>query len=106
MPRSSIPKSADLRRWHTGTVVAGVNEGKAVTVKLFEGELSRGYQTDYERVPHRWIELHVGTTRKEFQFSGRNLPKALEYYQTMIDGRTDDGTVVAELRAVVDEIGG
>lgn len=98
---TTIPKSADLVRWHAGTVERGPHKGKRVEEKLFEGRASRGYQTDYERVPHRWVLVRIGEDfEKVHQFSGRNYEDAMRYYEDGLRVTDDEGRPYVELEAV------
>ena len=72
----SIPDRASIER----TFRASAN-GRTITVRLFAGWQSHGYQTDGEAIEHRWLEFLVEQAGKRPQrhacrYTGRNLPRA------------------------------
>lgn len=79
--RLQIPVSADLAEIATGVIDSGPWEGRKATIKLFSGYASKGYRSNYERVPHVWIEVLVeGERRQAVGFSGRNIEFARQSF--------------------------
>ncbi len=79
--RLKIPVSATFADFATGVIKHGPRRGRKITVKLFTGYASQGYQSDFEQVPHVWLEVLVeGERRQAFGFSGRNIAGAHEMF--------------------------
>lgn len=85
----TIPDRASLLR----SFQAEAN-GRTITVRLFSGWQSHGYQTDGQAIEHRWLEFLVTQPgvcprRHACRYTGRNLPKAeADYLSNLRDART------------------
>lgn len=93
----TIPDRASLLRSFTASA-----NGRTVTVRLFSGWQSHGYQTDGQAIEHRWLEFHVqqdGTRprRHACRYTGRNLPHAEADYLSNLRDARQYGRLEAEL---------
>lgn len=79
--RLRIPVSATLAGSISGTVNVGPWKGKRVTLRLHEGYASKGYKSDFERIPHVWLEILIeGEKRQAYGCSGKNIQWARESF--------------------------
>ena len=85
--RLRMPETARLIKSETLVIPIGPWAGKNVTFSLFEGYASKGYKSDYERVPHVWFRCEVtGERPQTWSYSGRRIGKAEEHYNHNIMG--------------------
>lgn len=78
---AKLPNGAKLVESHFGTIPHGPLVDRGVAFLLFNGEASRGYQTDYQRAPTSWYRIEIaGEKPKQWTFTGKNIPKAKEAF--------------------------
>jgi hypothetical protein len=116
---TQVPAGAALQRYARSETVEVDGIPARLHVALWEGNYSKGYQSDYERVPTRWLvvevrdlrgarlrypsEVHHGHTyrgelrRRCQSFSGKRYEKALAAFETIIvkDKLTEPGAAEA-----------
>ena len=96
-----IPVSATLARHITGIINNGPWKGRRVTLNLYEGYASKGYHSNYERVPHIWIEAMVdGERRQAFGCTGKNIPWARDSFDKSSPDITPDPATFLEVQEV------
>ena len=85
--RIKIPNDAEKVGLYSALVLEGPHKGGQINVELWEGEVSRGYQSGYNRIPYRWVRVEIVLTdqRQTWSYSGRRLVKAVEQFNDLVD---------------------
>ena len=75
--RLQIPVSARVVQEFTDIIPIGQYAGNRVYIRLWGGDASKGYKSNYKMVPHLWLEyICPGHFRLAYGYSGRRLQQA------------------------------
>lgn len=55
--KTHIPNNARIERHFRAVLPDGPDKGKTLCMYLHAGHASKGRQSDYKPVPHRWLEI-------------------------------------------------
>lgn len=73
-----------------------VDDGVEVEYKVYQGAASKGYQSDYKRVPHRWTVSSGPWREIVSSWSGRNYDKPLQWWNDIQEEGYDEVTIIRE----------
>ena len=95
-----IPKSAEMVGWASCSFPDGTANRDTLHLKMWKGQASKGYRSNYERVPHYWMEMIAYNkdgsidVHHAWMYSGRRLQRAISDWRVNVDDMYDGGVNV------------